>query len=90
MQAYVADARRDLSSRNVLRTELADAVLMTARKNHFLCAFRFLLLFNYKKFSVSVESTGALASADLVNDACMVMECKCVGFAEEIAKLPTV
>ncbi|EPB69622.1 hypothetical protein ANCCEY_11285 [Ancylostoma ceylanicum] len=54
--AVVADARRDTCSRNVFRhDDLASVVELGRKKNHFI---------------FSVESTGALKSAELVVEAC--------------------
>ncbi|VDN06415.1 unnamed protein product [Thelazia callipaeda] len=61
--AYVKDARYDTCSRNILRHEdLAEHIELSKIKNHFI---------------FSVESTGALKSAELVAEACKVMESKC-------------
>lgn len=61
--AVVADARRDTCSRNIFRhSDLAPLVELGRKKNHFI---------------FSVESTGALKSAELVVEACKVMEEKC-------------
>ncbi|VDM56708.1 unnamed protein product [Angiostrongylus costaricensis] len=57
------DARRDTCSRNVFRhSDLASVVELGKKKDHFI---------------FSVESTGALKSAELVVEACKVMEEKC-------------
>ncbi|KHJ87303.1 RNA polymerase Rpb3/Rpb11 dimerization domain protein [Oesophagostomum dentatum] len=56
--AVVADARRDTCSRNVFRhDDLASVVKLGRKKNHFI---------------FSVESTGALKSAELVVEACKI------------------
>jgi len=61
--AFVADARADLCSRNVLRhEELAQNVELGRVRDHFI---------------FSVESTGALTGAELVIEACKVLEKKC-------------
>ncbi|VDK88262.1 unnamed protein product [Litomosoides sigmodontis] len=61
--AVVKDARCDTCSRNILRHEdLAEHVQLSRVKDHFI---------------FSVESTGALKSAELVVEACKVMEEKC-------------
>ncbi|CAG9540291.1 unnamed protein product [Cercopithifilaria johnstoni] len=61
--AVVRDARRDTCSRNILRHEdLAEHIELSRIKDHFI---------------FSVESTGALRSAELVVEACKVMEEKC-------------
>lgn len=68
--AVVADARRDTCSRNVFRhSDLAPLVELGRKKNHFI---------------FSVESTGALKSAELVVEACKVMEEKCRSLREQI------
>ncbi|EYC17973.1 hypothetical protein Y032_0029g1985 [Ancylostoma ceylanicum] len=69
--AVVADARRDTCSRNVFRhDDLASVVELGRKKNHFI---------------FSVESTGALKSAELVVEACKVMEEKCSSLRKQIA-----
>ncbi|PIO70306.1 RNA polymerase Rpb3/Rpb11 dimerization domain protein [Teladorsagia circumcincta] len=69
--AVVADARRDTCSRNVFRhDDLAPLVELGRKKDHFI---------------FSVESTGALKSAELVVEACKVMEEKCRSLREQIA-----
>uniref|UniRef100_A0A158Q872 Dolichyl-phosphate beta-glucosyltransferase n=1 Tax=Elaeophora elaphi TaxID=1147741 RepID=A0A158Q872_9BILA len=61
--AVVRDARSDTCSRNILRHEdLAEHIELSRIKDHFI---------------FSVESTGALRSAELVVEACKVMEEKC-------------
>uniref|UniRef100_A0A1I8EBV0 Dolichyl-phosphate beta-glucosyltransferase n=1 Tax=Wuchereria bancrofti TaxID=6293 RepID=A0A1I8EBV0_WUCBA len=61
--AIVKDARSDTCSRNILRHEdLAEYIELSRIKDHFI---------------FSVESTGALKSAELVVEACKVMEEKC-------------
>ncbi|VIO97926.1 RNA polymerase Rpb3/Rpb11 dimerisation domain containing protein [Brugia malayi] len=61
--AFVKDARSDTCSRNILRYEdLAEYIELSRIKDHFI---------------FSVESTGALRSAELVVEACKVMEEKC-------------
>ncbi|VDN84334.1 unnamed protein product [Brugia pahangi] len=61
--AFVKDARSDTCSRNILRHEdLAEYIELSRIKDHFI---------------FSVESTGALRSAELVVEACKVMEEKC-------------
>ncbi|KAM3717563.1 DNA-directed RNA polymerases I and III subunit [Dirofilaria immitis] len=61
--AVVKDARCDTCSRNILRHEdLAEYIELSKIKDHFI---------------FSVESTGALRSAELVMEACKVMEEKC-------------
>uniref|UniRef100_A0A8R1Y062 DNA-directed RNA polymerases I and III subunit RPAC1 n=1 Tax=Onchocerca volvulus TaxID=6282 RepID=A0A8R1Y062_ONCVO len=61
--AVVRDARCDTCSRNILRHEdLAEHIELSRIKDHFI---------------FSVESTGALRSAELVVEACKVMEEKC-------------
>ncbi|KAK6041086.1 hypothetical protein COOONC_21409 [Cooperia oncophora] len=71
--AVVADARRDTCSRNVFRhDDLAPLVELGRKKDHFI---------------FSVESTGALKSAELVVEACKVMEEKCRSLREQIAEV---
>jgi len=71
-KAVVKDARRDMCSRNVFRyPDLAKKVLMTRHKRHFI---------------FSVESTGAVTSADLVMEACQVMQQKCRVMLSELAR----
>ncbi|VDO26558.1 unnamed protein product [Onchocerca flexuosa] len=61
--AVVKDARCDTCSRNILRHEdLAEHIELSRIKDHFI---------------FSVESTGALKSAELIVEACKVMEEKC-------------
>jgi len=71
-KAVVKDARRDMCSRNVFRhADLAEKVLLTRHRRHFI---------------FSVESTGALTSAELVVEACKVMQQKCNVMLSELAK----
>jgi len=68
--ARVKDARRDMCSRNVFRySDLADAVLLTRHRRHFI---------------FSVESTGALPSNVLVVEACKAMREKCRSLLNEL------
>uniref|UniRef100_A0A915Q6A0 Dolichyl-phosphate beta-glucosyltransferase n=1 Tax=Setaria digitata TaxID=48799 RepID=A0A915Q6A0_9BILA len=61
--AVVRDARSDTCSRNVLRHEdLAEHIELSRMKDHFI---------------FSVESTGAIRSAELLVEACKVLEEKC-------------
>lgn len=75
--AYVADARKDLSSRNVLRFDnLKNSTILSKKKDHFI---------------FSVESTGAMQSHELVIEACKVIQDKSTNlmnlFLEELRKL---
>nr|CDJ82034.1 DNA-directed RNA polymerase domain containing protein [Haemonchus contortus] len=71
--AVVADARRDTCSRNIFRhDDLAPLVDLGRRKDYFI---------------FSVESTGALKSAELVVEACKVMEEKCRTLREQISSV---
>ncbi|VDK56094.1 unnamed protein product, partial [Cylicostephanus goldi] len=71
--AVVADARRDTCSRNVFRhDDLAPLVQLGRKKTHFI---------------FSVESTGALRSAELVVEACKVMEEKCSALRKGITEI---
>ncbi|CAO4377548.1 unnamed protein product [Caenorhabditis nigoni] len=71
--AVVKDARKDTCSRNVFRHEdLAKVVQLGKNKQHFI---------------FSVESTGALKSAELVVEACKVMETKCRSLRKQIEAL---
>lgn len=71
--AVVKDARKDTCSRNVFRHEdLAQVVQLGKNKQHFI---------------FSVESTGALESAELVVEACKVMETKCRSLRKQIEAL---
>uniref|UniRef100_A0A0K0DP33 RPOLD domain-containing protein n=1 Tax=Angiostrongylus cantonensis TaxID=6313 RepID=A0A0K0DP33_ANGCA len=71
--AVVADARRDTCSRNVFRhSDLASVVELGKKKDHFI---------------FSVESTGALKSAELLVEACKVMEEKCRYLHTQVAAI---
>jgi len=71
-KAVVKDARRDMCSRNVFRhPDLADKVLLTRHKRHFI---------------FSVESVGGITSAELVVEACKVMQEKCRIMLSELAR----
>jgi DNA-directed RNA polymerase I and III subunit RPAC1 len=75
--AVVADPRKDLCSRNVLRfDDLKGSVVLSKKKDHF--------IFN-------VESTGAMESHELVVEACRVIQDKSTNlmnlFLEELRKI---
>ncbi|VDP17589.1 unnamed protein product [Soboliphyme baturini] len=62
-EVEVKNPRADMCSRNVFRyPKLASEVLLTKKKRHFI---------------FTVESTGALTSAELVIEACRIMQQKC-------------
>jgi len=75
--AQVADARKDMCSRNILRfDDLKDSAILSKKKDHF--------IFN-------VESTGAMESQELVIEACRVIQDKATNlmslFLEELQKI---
>lgn len=75
--AVVADARKDRSSRNVLRyDDLKKVTQLSKKKDHFI---------------FSVESTGAMKSNELVVEACRIIQDKSTNlmnlFLDELRKI---
>lgn len=95
-KAVVVDARRDTCSRQIyMHEELARDVELKKQRDHFICELNFFfpLIVNYKNkrklfsmfhISVSVESTGALASHELVKEAIQILINKTEVYLKEL------
>jgi DNA-directed RNA polymerases I and III subunit RPAC1 len=79
--ARVENARKDTVSRECLRhAEFEDKVKLTRIRNHFICNLIIITL-------VSIESTGAYKSAEIFEEACLILESKCDGLLQALEHL---
>lgn len=94
--ARVANARKDMCSRNVFRhDDLKDAVKLQRVRDHYICMYlkkrkKFIYKnsFNFEEMfhllSVSIESTGGLSPNVLMSEAIKILMTKCRTFLEEL------